>query len=1518
MAGRVNTKFIVLLSVVLLAVMGGAIFLASVVILKSGEDHARLARQAEAEGDWARAERSWGNAVNEERSNVDWLRSYLNAIQQRETTTSIEYTTQYEKYRAVLRSIAEALRTDQEAHERYFDEFMLFLSSIGPNRGSYEFIIEEVDRVEAMLYDQPDSDLAKSLRRYRGQAAAVISQIASDVSDDMLNNGIADLEAAREVRPGDYKIAESLYLLYTKKGERAKSARRTSLAAEAYAGAHEAVAQFARQNPDDIAGQFLLLSADIDQGIRSLEGKELFGPALTRARRNILDGFADRAADLAAKAAATPPEQFTATKMRLIRSMLAQVEPETAAERLEKIWQQASQNDTGNRRLQFEYGEFLKLSGNHSEAIEVFEKIADLPNVPVTTEGMLRFSDRNNALYLMADAAIQRWTQMAGQSEGRAEWLERAKSYRERLGEQIAQDHPMMLFLDARLAYAGGDLARADRLFREFNTATNRTNVEGLKLAAEVANKLGNPGLERELLEAAYSVNASDIETLVRLGSVYVGLRDFARADQVLSQAYDLRPDIEAIETQLEIVRAMVDSSNATDPIRKILIEAQLAEDRGAADQAIVILQNGLAEHPEEVNLIVGLAQLLNNAERWDEMNEVVDRGLALEPDNRNLKALKTMAEIAGNIDAQIRRVDENTDISDLDRQLALHRLHLSNEDPDAAAAALAAARAIDPTNKNVVVYSFDEAIRNRDIAKAKQIYEANKDRDIDGADGLAILARIQLAEGDKESARRTLESAVERGSVNAITIKLLADVQLELGETFKALENYNRAITVRPNDIELRKGYISVLTRLGRLDEALAQARQGLSVGQRDEQFREMWLQLEGRVGDKQLAYDRRLALAESGQSSERNDAMLINLALDLRKFDEARTRLDQARAAKDSLLLASLDARWYADRNEMQKAIDVFSSFISSPANDLNDPSAYIAFGQFLIDRGMVDNGLTTLRQARLVQDADQPVADAVLADKLFDLRRYEEAIPVLQSLVDADFQVDVAKSRLVECYVRMGQPDQAQQLIDGFADEVKQSLPIMLMRADIAALRGNKNESSSLIDRAIQDYPDDPLAYLKRATRLMADRSSMPDAIDDLSRAIELNPSNADAYRFRSLVYSELGRTEDAAKDIVSSAEAAPDNLQLRLGAIKRLVEMGRLQMAADLVDTSLKRRPTDLSLMIGAGDTFTAEGEHRTALQYYELAWAQSKTFAVGQRLASSLLEQPRPDLRRARQIAQDPALSNTESPAIYMLRARIESKGENPDGARSNLTSAYELIKDNAPQQLAVWTQSLPEMLGSHSAAVAYLNALDRERSLSQWAVLFQGQLMMSEDSTKAEGIRKVTRVIDTTENPNIKLAAIKVRSMTRYNDGDYAGAAEDMRRGLEINTQDADLLNNLAYTLARHLGQAAEAEQHARKAIEIAPGSRAAQDTLGLVLLELDRAAEAVPVLERALSLAQTDVDRAPVLIHLARARLASGNAPAAQEAATQANAIMAGDTSAFSEEVRSELEQVQTQLRNQ
>ncbi len=55
-------------------------------------------------------------------------------------------------------------------------------------------------------------------------------------------------------------------------------------------------------------------------------------------------------------------------------------------------------------------------------------------------------------------------------------------------------------------------------------------------------------------------------------------------------------------------------------------------------------------------------------------------------------------------------------------------------------------------------------------------------------------------------------------------------------------------------------------------------------------------------------------------------------------------------------------------------------------------------------------------------------------------------------------------------------------------------------------------------------------------------------MNGAIEDYTKAIEINPKDADAYKFRGVAKDELGDYFDAILDFNKSIELKPDNSQV----------------------------------------------------------------------------------------------------------------------------------------------------------------------------------------------------------------------------------------------------------------------------------------------------------------------------------------------------------------------------------
>jgi tetratricopeptide (TPR) repeat protein len=106
----------------------------------------------------------------------------------------------------------------------------------------------------------------------------------------------------------------------------------------------------------------------------------------------------------------------------------------------------------------------------------------------------------------------------------------------------------------------------------------------------------------------------------------------------------------------------------------------------------------------------------------------------------------------------------------------------------------------------------------------------------------------------------------------------------------------------------------------------------------------------------------------------------------------------------------------------------------------------------------------------------------------------------------------------------------------------------------------------------------------------------------------------------------------------------------------------------------------------------------------------------------------------------------------------------------------------------------------------------------------------------------------------------------------------FETAARFYRRVLELDAQDADAMNNLAYAFAALGENLDEAAALAKKAAELAPEKRAyALDTLGLVRFQQGKFAEAIRIFEDArAATAERDTElRRMIDEHLAAARAA-------------------------------------------
>ncbi len=136
------------------------------------------------------------------------------------------------------------------------------------------------------------------------------------------------------------------------------------------------------------------------------------------------------------------------------------------------------------------------------------------------------------------------------------------------------------------------------------------------------------------------------------------------------------------------------------------------------------------------------------------------------------------------------------------------------------------------------------------------------------------------------------------------------------------------------------------------------------------------------------------------------------------------------------------------------------------------------------------------------------------------------------------------------------------EAGEVFERMARDMSQGYPALqaevLGQAGQAWIRGGEpRRALAVLDTALYIDPRNPELLIDRAQAL-AVQGGYWEAIDDLSRAIELTANPGEAYGFRAAAYRHVGSLELAADDIARALTLRPDDpvLLLERGNIRRL--------------------------------------------------------------------------------------------------------------------------------------------------------------------------------------------------------------------------------------------------------------------------------------------------------------------------------------------------------------------------
>ena len=489
------------------------------------------------------------------------------------------------------------------------------------------------------------------------------------------------------------------------------------------------------------------------------------------------------------------------------------------------------------------------------------------------------------------------------------------------------------------------------------------------------------------------------------------------------------------------------------------------------------------------------------------------------------------------------------------------------------------------------------------------------------------LRGEIQLLSGNLEAAHRDLSRAIELDPRHWSYFWRRGDARRMQRDLPAALEDYDTALRLNPDsgDTHLERAF--VLHDMARFPEALDSAERALDLSPDQPRRWEIRGQIRQALGNTEGAradYDKAVSLAPRSSNSWTNRALL---RLGANDYEGALADLTQALSLSPndpSALRHRAHLLNLLDRHE-EAAIDAQRAFELEP--DRLEPLIVLSEALSLI--GKKEGALEAVNQAlsidpenldallkrgkflaelgrpeEALSDFDRAVALAPRSQRAWldrgrtklNIGHMAEARDDLDRLLEID--PDHAEGRFLRGRVRykLNDPPGALEDLERARDlGWKLERTLGYVEGLYRKLNRPDRQLETLVDM-VASKPDDASIRIQYAVAL-AQSARYAEAIAELDRAVELDPSNYLGWYNRGAARSELQHFDLAAADLTRALELRPDHwMSLKQRALTH-VGRGNLDAGIADFDRAIELKPGRSDLWRERGDLRAVLGDYR---------------------------------------------------------------------------------------------------------------------------------------------------------------------------------------------------------------------------------------------------------------------------------------------------------------------------------
>lgn len=1457
MASKVNTRFVLILSAILVMLVGVVSLLLVYSNMKSAtrniaraEAHLADAEAFKQQGDEEAyyesirlAVRQYGNAVNKETGDFELMETWVSTLERARPDTDAQYTQLMDSLRAALARISRLQPNSPESRLRHTAfEYEFFLRQIsGPALDNP--LKAFIDDTTSALTQLPEDDTnTLRIRGYRG-LAQVQRMIFTRVEDEERELALEDLTVASEALPEWDALEHSIVLWHASSAQQYRLQGRTGLAQEAAQLSETELDRLLEADPDNV----LLRASDFQRQIRTARRDLPAGedPSQIATLANQLRS------ELGELILRTPAEKFNHNALQII--IAANALPVADEELLDRVFDHIRSGYPDSPEHIIFIGRVLASNGRFEQAIETLEPLSDpdlMPRPELSLDGAIFPRARMIALTTMADTALVAAERASAGSEARTEMLNRvvgtdtAPGIRAKIEERAGvEDQAGILLIDGRIAILQDQSAEASA---KLNEARNELGDDPRILYyLGVANRnLGNNGVARDLLERVlesnvferqpirqyvasleYAIVLSNMgeyllaQTLLDRLKTNYGERDFIRQVETLNttryvaQLRSTRVRLEGEIRQLtDEVAAAPANSNEKRRLASLLrnAETQLA---AATQQLDQLGADPTADAIEQAQLMLSRGEI-------DEATALIARTVAENPDDaRPLVMQIQLASRVGDRDRAVQLsqlgAEKYPDVSTFQRYLE----RLTTDDP--LAFAIAQIEENDSLTEAQRALALSQAYRAAgDLEKADEfLAEAVR---IDETDHMVLENQFgnALANGETEEAQRLADLAASVNSDNVDGLTYTARIAMVNGDYDEAIEQFSEAADRLPTDPSIAR----FLARTYRLSGQTELAMTALRAAH------------EGRPTDTIIAYEYASLLQDRGE---------IDAALEI-----VGPNGPVASQLSTDQRLRELYLTLIAAQGNPARAIDSrLESLSRNPADGANT----IALLQLLINNSRYE-------QAREVMDTVRASEESMRG---MSQRHPSGSAELLLALVEAEMLirttgVEPAVSIVLETLDQVSaESDSVNPALSAGTFLLGSQFGGYELQA-VELLRENRSKQDPSLLQIDQRIADQSLVL---ATRL-SNRANQQQANQNQSAADQTLQD-----RERILTYA--AESIQALVDSDSITDNNRTRFSIRLAQIKN--EQGEESAAQSLIEEVLVNDPQSLDALLTAAEMALDRGDRDASRAYLDTAAAahqDSHRPFISRAILNSSEQRLLPD------VLQDLDIVHRLAPRLaiaWQLRFQLASSTEEIDEAVRRVRAAIQASPAAAGQLAEILVAQLSTVGRVEEAAGAAEEQANADVSSARWQAIAASLALQTQRYAKAVTFHQ--RLLGIAENRGLQrergqAALGMLNAQIRGELSVPSAEVERLIREVDETIEEPSVTAMLV--LARALIDTGNRTDGLRRIANAYEQSKDSSTSLSAFIADLDFALGSAEEADRYISFLEMQAGETPIMVSLA------------------------------------------------